>query len=76
MKRRVFLKDTIISAAGAFVAPTIVPSSVLGKNAPSNKIHVGQIGLGRIAASMDLPGIMKRDVARVIACSDLDGHRL
>jgi len=76
MKRRKFLKNTIISAAGTFVVPTIIPSSVLGKNAPSDKINIGQIGLGRIATTFDLPSIMERDVARVIACSDLDSNRL
>jgi predicted dehydrogenase len=63
-------------AAGALVFPTIVPSSVFGQNAPSNRIHVGQIGCGRIANTMDLPGILKHDLARVVAVCDLDSHRL
>lgn len=76
MKRRGFLKNTLVSGAGAFIVPSIIPSSVLGKNAPSNKINVGQIGLGRIATKFDLPSVMKVDAARVIACSDLYGNRL
>ena len=40
MKRRNFMKTT----AAAVAAPMIVPSSVFGKSAPSNKIVVGQIG--------------------------------
>jgi len=41
MKRRVFLKNTVATAAGAIVMPTIVPSSVFGKDAPGNKINIG-----------------------------------
>ena len=66
----------MVSATGAIVIPTIIPSYVLGKNAPNDKINVGQIGLGRIATTMDLSGVMRRDIARVIACSDLDSNRL
>ena len=43
MKRRNFIKT---SAAGAVAAPTIIPSTVLGKDAPSNKITLGLIGCG------------------------------
>lgn len=56
--------------------PTIIPSSVLGKNAPSGKINVGQIGCGRIARDHDLPGTMQHEMARIIAVSDLDKNRL
>jgi predicted dehydrogenase len=61
---------------GAFVVPTIVPSHVLGKTPPSDKINIGQIGCGRIAMNLDLPEVMKFDSARVIACCDLDSKRL
>ena len=75
ISRRDYLKKSLIGTAGAFVVPTIVPSSVFGKNAPSNKINIGQIGFGRIARSHDLPETMKYDVARVIAVSDVDSKR-
>ncbi len=74
--KRNFLKKTIAGATGAMFFPTIVPASVLGKNAPSNKINIGQIGFGRIARGHDLPETMKYDVARVIAVSDLDTKRM
>ena len=76
MKRRIFLKNTASVATGAWVAPTIIPSSVLGKNAPSNKINVGQIGCGRIAISHDMPGTMKHDVSRMVAVCDVDSIRM
>lgn len=80
LTRRNFMKSTTKGAIAASVAitgfPSIVPASVLGKDAPSNKINVGQIGFGRIARSHDLPGTMRNDIARVIAVSDVDSKRL
>ncbi|HSH19257.1 MAG TPA: Gfo/Idh/MocA family oxidoreductase [Draconibacterium sp.] len=76
MKRRNFLKNASAATAGAIIVPTIVPSSVFGANAPSNKINVGQIGCGRIAVTHDMPGTMQHDVARMIAVSDLDSIRM
>jgi myo-inositol 2-dehydrogenase / D-chiro-inositol 1-dehydrogenase len=76
MKRRIFLENTIKTVATAMVFPTIVPSSVFGKNAPSNKINIGQIGCGRIARVHDLPDTLKYDTARIMAVCDLDKNRL
>jgi len=73
--RRKFLK---MSMATAVVAgfPTIVPASVFGENAPSNRINVGAIGVGRISRAHDLPGIWQFDQARIMAVCDLDVHRV
>jgi predicted dehydrogenase len=76
MKRRNFLKTSLATTAGAFVVPSIVPSSVFGRSAPSNKIQIGQIGCGRIARGHDLRETMRYDVARVIAVSDVDSNRM
>lgn len=76
MKRRNFLRNASAATAGAIVIPSIIPSSVFGASAPSNKIHVGQIGCGRIAVSHDMPGVMQHDVARMVAVSDLDSNRM
>lgn len=75
MKRRQFLRKTMASSAGAFVVPTIVPSYVFGKNAPSEKVNIGQIGMGRFGRS-DARSMMRLDDARVIACCDVDSKRL
>jgi predicted dehydrogenase len=75
MQRRKFLKKSSATTVGAMVLPTIVPSSVFGKNAPSNKINIGQIGCGRIARSHDLPGTMQHDIARIIGVCDVDSKR-
>ena len=76
LSRRAFLQTTLASTAAAAIVPTIVPASVLGKDAPSHKIQIGQIGCGRIAHDMDMPGILKHDIARIVAVCDLDSKRL
>ena len=74
--RRQFLTTSLAASAAASLFPTIVPSSVFGADAPSNKIQIGQIGCGRIANEMDMPGILKHNVARIVAVCDLDSKRL
>ena len=77
MKRRDFVNKTLLgSAVTAFGFPSIVPSTVFGKNAPSNKINIGQIGAGRIARDHDLPGTLQHEMARIIAVCELDKNRL
>ena len=73
--RRRFLKTSV----GAVVAagfPAIVPSSVFGASAPSNRINIGAIGVGRISRVHDLPGIWQFDQARIMAVCDLDANRI
>lgn len=75
MERRDFMKKTALATA-AFGIPTIVPASVFGKNAPSNRITIGQIGCGRIAREHDIPGTWRHDVAQFVAVSDVDSKRM
>jgi hypothetical protein len=64
-------------AATSFVAgfPAIVPASVFGVFAPSNRVNIGAIGNGRISRGHDLPGLWQHDLARIMAVCDLDSHR-
>jgi predicted dehydrogenase len=73
--RRTFLKTTA-GAAAALAVPTIVPSSVFGQYAPSKRINVGAIGVGRISRGHDMPGIWQYDNAHIMAVCDLDAHRV
>lgn len=76
--RRRFLAGAARATAMAGVVagfPTIVPASVFGQMAPSNRINVGAIGMGRISRVHDLPGIWKFDHARIMAVCDLDSKR-
>jgi predicted dehydrogenase len=64
------------SALVAAGFPAIVPASVFGATAPSNRINVGAIGNGRISRGHDMPGIWKFDTARIVAVCDLDSRRV
>ena len=66
MTRKTFLRGMI--AAGT--APTIVPNTVFGANAPSNRVTVGGIGVGGIGCSQ-LPQIREAGF-EVVALCDLD----
>ncbi|HZY82156.1 MAG TPA: Gfo/Idh/MocA family oxidoreductase [Cyclobacteriaceae bacterium] len=72
--RRSFLEQSA-KASAALTVFSIVPASVFGKNAPSNRINVGAIGTGRISRVHDLPGIWKSDLAQIVAVCDLDSKR-
>jgi predicted dehydrogenase len=77
MNRKEFIKRSGITAAAGLIIPTIVPSSVFGKNAPSNRIGIGMIGVGRQAVSANLEnGFLKLDNCQVIAINDVDSWRL
>lgn len=74
--RRQFLKG---AAAGAVAAgfPTIIPSAVLGAEAPSKLIQIGLIGCGRIARTLNVPGLLQlHGEARIVAVSDVDRLRM
>lgn len=80
ISRRAFLENSIKATLATSFAwsglPTIVPSSVFGKNAPSNRINIGAIGNGRISRTHDMPGVWKYDNARIIGVCDLDLNRV
>ncbi len=87
MNRRHFLKNSGLAAASIGI-PSIVPSSVFGKFAPSNRINVGMIGLGRQGYGQNLqgsnltningrlPGLLDIAEAQVVAISDVDSWRM
>ena len=76
MKRRSFIKKTIAGATGTIIIPTLVPASVFGKSAPSKKIHIAQIGCGRIARGHDMFETFKCEDAMLVACCDVDSKRV
>ncbi|CAM4210905.1 Gfo/Idh/MocA family protein [Zobellia nedashkovskayae] len=75
MERRKFINRTALSTAALVGFPSIVPAHVLGKNAPSNKINIGQIGCGRIARSHDIHDTIRFDQANYLAVCDVDSKR-
>jgi myo-inositol 2-dehydrogenase/D-chiro-inositol 1-dehydrogenase len=75
MKRRNFINKTITGTTGIILVPMIVPSTVFGKSAPSNRIHIGQIGCGRIAREHDMFETFKYKDAIFVALCDVDSKR-
>jgi len=63
-------------AGGGAAFPSIVPSSVLGKNAPAGRITVGMVGMGRQALYANLKPFLFSDEARVVAVCDVNRWRL
>src|SRR5215218_9774535 len=74
ISRRAFVQTSAATAA-ALSAPLVVPSRLLGKDAPSNRVRVGHIGAGRIAQGHDMVGVAGADLADVLAVCDLDSRR-
>jgi len=79
MTRRRFLGYTAKAAGGAIAAPYFVPASSLGADgraAPSNRITVGMIGMGRIVVCSNLKAFLKAPDVQVVALCDVDRWRL
>lgn len=70
LRRRDFLKNSA-ALAGTLAVPTLVPSGVLGRNAPSDRIGVGIIGCGN-QSTIDLPAFLGWDDAQVLAVCDVN----
>jgi predicted dehydrogenase len=75
MNRREFVVRSGCALA-AVAAPTIVPSSVFGANAPSNRINVGFIGTGRQAFAANIPQMLAVPGVQPVCVCDVDGWRL
>lgn len=69
--RREFLKTAGKAALAAGVAPTIVPSYVLGQDAPSNKLVVGMIGMGWRGNQL-MQEVQRNPNMDIAAIADLD----
>src|SRR2546421_3930595 len=74
LTRREFVKRGIVAAGAAFTFPTIVPSSVFGQDAPSNRISIGLIGMGLMMGSHHNIMLGRGDV-QVIAICDVDHNK-
>jgi hypothetical protein len=76
LHRRRFLKTTV-SASAVVMAPTIIPSSALGRDgavAPSERITVGGIGIGR-RGEYDLGCFLEQKDVQFIAVCDVKQNR-
>lgn len=73
--RRTFVA-TATGAIGAVAFPAIVPASVFGAFAPSNRIEVALLGTGRQAMRPNLPQFLAIPDVQVVAVCDVDHWRL
>jgi hypothetical protein len=71
LNRRDFLKFSTAITAVAAVGPYIVPSTVFGQNAPSNRITLGVIGCGN-QSTLDVPEFLNFDDCQVVAVCDVN----
>jgi myo-inositol 2-dehydrogenase/D-chiro-inositol 1-dehydrogenase len=72
--RRQFLKGSAVAATG-FLVPTVVPASVFGADAPSNRITIGFVGVGRMGMG-DLQELLGFKEAQIVAVCDVDANRI
>ncbi len=70
------MKQSVIGAAGTMVIPTILPSSVFGSSAPSNRINVAVIGCGRQSVTPNIPQLLTSPHANLVGVCDVDAWRL
>lgn len=75
LTRRTFLKRAALGAGAALAFPTIVPSSVFGAHAPSNRIVLGTIGMGGMGMG-NMRGFLGNREVQVVAVCDVDRDRL
>jgi predicted dehydrogenase len=76
ISRRKFLKRSAAATGATIAAPMIVPRSVFGADAPSNRVNIGGIGAGRQAWHSNLPWFVQSSDCRVVAVCDVDSWRL
>jgi hypothetical protein len=62
-------------AGAALAFPTIIPSTVFGKNAPSNRITMGLIGMGRQMGGHQHTMTRRQDVQVLAVCDVARGAR-
>ena len=75
--RRQFLKTTISATTAAAVAPTVIPSSALGRDGavpPSERIVVGGIGIGR-RGGYALGSFLQQKDVQFVAVADIKRKR-
>ncbi len=75
MNRRSFIRHAVAASASPFMFH-VVPSTVFGASAPSNRIGIGMIGTGRQAMQANFPGFLKLRNCQVVALNDVDSWRL
>ena len=73
LNRRDFIRSATAGAlsVAAGGVPLVVPASVLGQNAPGNRVTLGVIGCGN-QSTVDLPEWLKQEDCQVVAVCDVN----
>ena len=77
--RRGFLRNAAMALGSGLALPRFVPGSALGadgKVAPSNRIGIGFIGLGRQAVHANMSVFLRSGYCQTVALCDVDRWRL
>lgn len=75
MQASVTRREVLKLGAAALVAPTIVPSSVFGQNAPSERVNLGVIGTGS-KATRGMKNFTNHTQTQVVALCDVNRKNL
>lgn len=79
LSRRCFLAASGAALSTGSALPAFIPDAALGADgrvAPSNRIGIGMIGLGRQSIAHNLPVFARAADARIVALCDVDRWRL
>jgi predicted dehydrogenase len=77
--RRQFLSKVATTSVAAVGLPCLIPASALGLGesvAPSNRITIGMIGVGRQVLAFNLPFFASQADCEIVALCDVDRWRL
>src|SRR5262245_9089841 len=73
--RRDFLRAAARGGAGLWILPGLACRARPGGATPLGRVQVAQIGCGRMGR-VDMEGVLRSQLARVVAVCDLDSNRL
>jgi len=73
-EHRTSRRAVLRGAATAFALPYVVPSAVLGRPAPSERLTMGLIGLGSMGMR-HVKGFLQEEDCRIVAVCDVDAAR-
>ena len=76
IRKRISRRGALKTIAAGMAAPLILPSGLLHANAPSNRISIGMIGMGRQSLKVNLQPLLDASGTAVRAVCDVDDWRL
>ncbi|MDP6047370.1 MAG: twin-arginine translocation signal domain-containing protein, partial [Phycisphaerae bacterium] len=71
ISRRTFVKG-VLSAGAVAGVPFVLPSRAAGAIAPSDRINIAMIGIGRQGIHANLPPFLQSKDTQVVALCDVD----